>query len=711
MTGRNNIGLFFLASLILFFSMTADASIFKTPVEKGFEAFHARDWQAAESWFLKSEPRFPALASFGLANCFANDSFPRFNLDSAYFLANKSLGLWSSCSKSELNIANQIGISISNLSAFADSVVSLAFKRAVREGSVEALDRFVFSFPVKAMVDSAISVRNLLAFTLTEKEGTASAYLSYMNKYPDSQFYQIAKNRHNRFLYDESVKGGSIGEYEVFIRSFPASPYITEAWRRVFSLFTKNSLDEKPYHDFIKKYPANPMADEAWYRIRENYISKHPGANIDSFLLVYPEFPKTLESDPVYDISSDFLFPFAENGIWGYMDTTGAVVIKPVYTMASTFHNGLAKVVVNTRFGFINFKGEEVVPPFYHSATNFHKGFSVVSENNLYGAIDRRGNTVVPMSYDSVHIAGDNLFIVFRDGKCNYLSRLGEAIDSSGFIACGQMESKFAICSKSNGTGVVRNDGHVVHGFNANNIKRLSETRFAIMGESGYAIADTSGRMLTKFAFEDVGVFSQGLAAASIEGRFGYVDPRGKTRIPFIFQVMEGFPDFAKFNEGLAVISLTGTMGIADTTGNVLIGDSFDQVRLLGGGLAVVYENGKGSLLQVNNETFLTAAEFDSTGFISYGSLPVKINGSWGAIDLQGKTLVAVQYNDIIPAPKGFHAIQSDTGYGVLDATGSEVVNAIYDRASIYQERFIKLEFAGKTEWFDTFTAQILKKQ
>lgn len=691
--------------------LSADGALIKTPVEKGFEAYRIRDWVAAESWFLKSESRFPAVSSFGLASCFANDSFPRYDLDSAYFLINKSIGLWSSCTKSESNLANKLGISITSLSTFSDSIVDLAFRKAVHEVSIEALDRFIYNFPLKMMVDSAIAVRNRLAFSLAEKEGTAASYLSFMNRYPDAVSYSMAKTKYNKLLYDESVNKGTVGEYEVFIRSFPTNPFVDDAWRKMFSLLTKNSLDEKPYHDFVKKYPANPMTDEAWYRIRENYINKNPGLSIDSFLLAYPEFPKTLESDPVYDLSSDLLLPFVENGLWGFMDTSGTAVIKPTYTNAGIFHNGLAKVVVNTRFGFINFKGEEVVKPFYQSATDFTKGFSVVSENKLFGAIDRRGNTVVPMTYDSIQIAGDNLFIVYRDGVCNYVSRLGESIDSTGFIHCGPMQSRFAICSKSTGMGVVRSDGHVVIGFYAKNIKRLSDIHFAVLGDEGYALADTSGRMLTKYAFENVGVFSQGLAAASISGRFGYIDKKGKTRIPFIFQVLDGFPEFAVFKDGLSVISLTGTLGIADTMGNVVIGDSFDQIRLLDSGLAMVYENNKGALLQVNNETFLTAAEFDSSGFPSFAALPVSSNGQWGAIDLQGKTLVAIQYEDVIPAPLGYHLVQTVTGYGVINAAGEQVVDAIYDRASLYQERFVKLEFTDKVEWFDTFTAKMLSPQ
>jgi hypothetical protein len=507
------------------------------------------------------------------------------------------------------------------------------------------------------------------------------------------------------------VNGGTIGEYEVFIRSFPTNPFVEDAWKKLFSLTTKNSLLEMPYLDFILKYPDNPMSDEAWYRIRENFITKNPGVSIDSFMVVYPGFPSELDADPFYDHDSELLLPFVENGQWGFMDTSGLVFIPPTYSAASTFHDGLARVMVNTQFGFINFKGEEVVKPYYESATDFYKGFSVVSENNRFGAIDRRGNTVVPVSYDSVKIAGDNLFIVFQDGFCNYLSRLGELIGPSGCIQCGLMQSGYAIGSMTTGMGVLRSDGTVVMDFNARDIQRISNAHFSVKAEGGYAIADTGGRILTKYVFDQVGVYSNGLAAASVDGRFGYIDVKGRSKIPFIFQVLEGFPETACFHDGLAVVSLTGSFGIVDTTGNVLIGDSFDQIRLLGEDLAVVYENGKGALLLVTSESFLTSAEFDSTGFLSFGSLPIFVNGKWGAINTAGKMLLTAQYDVVIPAPQGYHVYKLETGYGVADSKGVEVVDAIYDHASLYNDRFIKLDFAGKFEWFDIDAAKMLTPQ
>src|SRR5688572_29289637 len=54
---------------------------------------------------------------------------------------------------------------------------------------------------------------------------------------------------------------------------------------------------------------------------------------------------------------------FKQNGKWGYMDTTGKVVIAPIYTNAESFYQGLAKV--KNWYGtpmFVDKAGRELIP-------------------------------------------------------------------------------------------------------------------------------------------------------------------------------------------------------------------------------------------------------------------------------------------------------------------------------------------------------------
>ena len=55
--------------------------------------------------------------------------------------------------------------------------------------------------------------------------------------------------------------------------------------------------------------------------------------------------------------AAERLFPIKQNGAWGYIDRTGAVVVAPRFDMAWTFSEGLALVGVADHYGYIDPSG------------------------------------------------------------------------------------------------------------------------------------------------------------------------------------------------------------------------------------------------------------------------------------------------------------------------------------------------------------------
>lgn len=123
---------------------------------------------------------------------------------------------------------------------------------------------------------------------------------------------------------------------------------------------------------------------------------------------------------------SEGLSPFSKDGLYGYMDKAGTVVIKPAYKNAMAFSQGLAAVQAdNGLWGYIDKKGAIVIKPAYISAGRFSDGVAVASTgktafdaNKLSGVIDKTGKIVVPFEKRSI---GD-----FKDGRAtaetNYIS-------------------------------------------------------------------------------------------------------------------------------------------------------------------------------------------------------------------------------------------------------------------------------------------------
>ena len=94
------------------------------------------------------------------------------------------------------------------------------------------------------------------------------------------------------------------------------------------------------------------------------------------------------------------LFPVVHNGSWGYIDTTGALVLQP-------FRNGAAVVHTRKGFGLINRLGEWLTEPeftdiepfdgtFFH-VTNYR---TINDSTEIYteGVIDASGKWIAPMN-------------------------------------------------------------------------------------------------------------------------------------------------------------------------------------------------------------------------------------------------------------------------------------------------------------------------
>lgn len=95
---------------------------------------------------------------------------------------------------------------------------------------------------------------------------------------------------------------------------------------------------------------------------------------------------------------SDGLAAVWDGNKWGFVDSTGTVVIPLIYACVSPggkFNNGLCGVTLDWggKWAMINTKGEEVTPYIYSSpGSEFSEGLAVVKIGDRYGYMDKYDN-------------------------------------------------------------------------------------------------------------------------------------------------------------------------------------------------------------------------------------------------------------------------------------------------------------------------------
>lgn len=98
-------------------------------------------------------------------------------------------------------------------------------------------------------------------------------------------------------------------------------------------------------------------------------------------------------------------------GKWGFIDTSGKLVIDFLFDKPHNFSDGYAKVVLNGEWCFINQQGEKVISlNQYAGGSSFHNGFAIVSKWKkpyyaVYGIIDKTGKEVVPCKVDCMKLS------------------------------------------------------------------------------------------------------------------------------------------------------------------------------------------------------------------------------------------------------------------------------------------------------------------
>ena len=135
-----------------------------------------------------------------------------------------------------------------------------------------------------------------------------------------------------------------------------------------------------------------------------------------------------LDKTDISSITDEQKYSVNQGGAFtGYVDLTGKIVIPQNYNTAYPFVEGLACVegnlvtriedwygyeqqITSGKYGYIDTTGEIVIDFEYNAGSSFNEGFAYVADDSgRFGYIDKTGKVVVPMMYDIAFGHGDGL--------------------------------------------------------------------------------------------------------------------------------------------------------------------------------------------------------------------------------------------------------------------------------------------------------------
>jgi hypothetical protein len=143
-----------------------------------------------------------------------------------------------------------------------------------------------------------------------------------------------------------------------------------------------------------------------------------------------------------YDLTNGFRDNLAlvkKNGLWGYIDTSGRIIIEPQFTQANDFYFNLAAVEKEDKYGYIDRTGNLIIPPVYQFADNLSSTLTRVRKDDLWGYIDTTGKVIVPIKYNWAYELNEGVGRVSilkrckRETKSYFLLKF-KCIEKYGFV-------------------------------------------------------------------------------------------------------------------------------------------------------------------------------------------------------------------------------------------------------------------------------------
>lgn len=216
-----------------------------------------------------------------------------------------------------------------------------------------------------------------------------------------------------------------------------------------------------------------------------------------------------------------------------------------------------------------------------------------------------------------------------------------------------------------------------------------------------YGIIDKTGKEIIPLKYSYLAVeFSEGLMAAELNKKWGFINTKNETVVPFKY-------DYAKnFSGGLAAVNLNKKWGFINATNKLTIPFQYDEVREFKEARCAVQLYDKWGFINEAG-TLVIPYKYDDVSYSGFsgGLTGVEQYDKWAVINTSGKVLTAFKYDDVessydnrsLSIIKVGTITSSKWLYGVVDAAGTEIIPVKYQGITIYDYNVIVAKTGDKS--------------
>jgi hypothetical protein len=347
-----------------------------------------------------------------------------------------------------------------------------------------------------------------------------------------------------------------------------------------------------------------------------------------------------LISDPPFLIAS---FDSGTKTRWTILDSARNSITKKNYEAIAPFNGKFFPVRNRNFWGAVNAAGQEIISCVHDSLMQQKGNHIAVKFKGEFGIINLREEWIVTPRKNRVKLLDDERYFEYA-GKTTFLkSFAGDIIYFSENPL--QFKATHLVELLSSGASwIIDLNGIIIdRSYQPENTDRVfgeSEGMRAIHKDGKYGFIDDRGRLRIANRYDGVKAFNDGFAAVKIRGKWGFIDREENLVIQPVFDIVEAF------NDGYAIVSQNNLSGIIDSSGKIVLPLRYDHISLSEKGRYLLTQKNLVGMADHTGSVIINP-KFDAITDTGTGYLIVSRNGKYGVVSLDGMSTIPMIYDGV----------------------------------------------------------------
>ncbi|MBL4655093.1 MAG: WG repeat-containing protein, partial [Bacteroidia bacterium] len=336
------------------------------------------------------------------------------------------------------------------------------------------------------------------------------------------------------------------------------------------------------------------------------------------------------------------LLPVRVDGKWGYIDTTGSVIIKPKFDKAQFFTNDdYAVISKDGLVGIIDLKGTMILEPYYEDLKIIDENRIGFRKDSLWGMIDKSGKMIMPLLFNDINKIEENHYTVRLGNKYGIIDNMGKVLVKPYYDGVIPFSNSFFISVSGNFKGLHNFNGQQLLSTECEEIISVFDDYIMYKVNGLWGCINIDGQILVEPKWITYKALNKHFIKLLKNGKWSlYCTASQKLISDTLHQ------NFYHFNQDYVQYFYENRFGILDKNGDNVLQPLYYEIAPTSIHLFKTKTMGGWGLVK-KGDIRVVSNEYDEIGDFYSNVTKVSQNEFYGLINSRGSVLAATKYTNI----------------------------------------------------------------